>query len=124
MRWIEQHTYNNRIRKLHPAYKAAITFLVLLVCLLTTDYFISFFCFWGIFVLTVIWARIPISVFLKLILSEGSFLVIAILGVAVSVTFNPSIGAIRVGSLWFSITAASANLALVIFFRALVLLRL
>jgi len=119
MRWIEQHTYSNRIRKLHPAYKAGLAFLVLIVCLLTTNYFISFICFVGIFALTVIWARIPITVFLKLILSEGSFLFIAILGVAVSVTFHPSIGAYRVGNLWLNITAASVNLALVIFFRAL-----
>lgn len=119
MRWVEQYTYTNRIRNLHPAYKVCISFLIVLVCLATTNIVVPLLALICICFLLLIWAKIPLIVFLKMLLSEGWFLVMAVVSIAVSVTITPLPHALHIGFLWFSVSPKSFDMSLRLLMRAL-----
>lgn len=119
MRQLDAFAYSNQLRRLHPAYKAGCSLLALLLCLGLNRIYSSLVIFIFMLGLTIFWAGLPWRFVLRLILAEGSFLLIGVLGVAVSISGIPSPGALAFGPLWFNVSAESNHQALNLLMRAL-----
>ncbi|MCL5109341.1 MAG: cobalt ECF transporter T component CbiQ [Chloroflexi bacterium] len=84
MHVIDRHVYANRGRGVDPAHKAALVLLVLALCLLLDRPMVGLLaCAW-MWVLSSLWAGLPTGVFGRVLLAQGSFLVLAVAGVALS----------------------------------------
>ena len=119
MRWIDRYAYGNRIRRLNPAYKAGFSLSVILVCLVLNDPLVCALALVIVLGLAVFWAGLPASFFLKVLLTEGSFLLVGVLGVAVSLSTIPSGSGLKVGFLWLLVTPDSLMNAVSLFMRSL-----
>lgn len=119
MRWIDQFAYGNHISRLNPAVKAGISLLILLTALIANHIFVSLFLLFLILLLIVFWAKLPAKAFFKILLGESSFLLLAVLGVAVSVSTIPSEGARSFLGLWVSVTPDSLTHAVNLLLRAI-----
>ncbi len=86
MRLIDRFAYNNRIRKLDPAWKAGFSLLLLLSCLTVNRAGFSAACLTAVALITVLLAGIPLGPFLKILFTEAGFLVLSVGTVAVSVS--------------------------------------
>ncbi len=107
MHLLDRYAYSNRIRKLHPAYKAGCSFSALILCLGISRFGLSLFVLVVMLGLSIFWARLPARFVVRLTFVEGGFLLFGVLGVAISVSGIPSPGAIAMGPLWFNLSAAS-----------------
>lgn len=119
MHWIDQFAYNNRIRRLDPAYKAGFSLAILLLCLTIAIPWVSLILMMVMVSLSIFWAGLPARFVLKLLVLEGSFLFFGILGVAVSIATDSNPGAIPLGPFWLNVTPDSLYLALVLLTRSL-----
>ena len=119
MRWIDRYAYGNRIRRLNPAYKAGFSLFVMLICLVLNDPLICAIALLIVLGLAVFWAGLPTSFFLKVLLTEGSFLLIGVLGVAISLSTSSLAGGFKIGFLWFLVTPDSLMNAIELFARSL-----
>ncbi len=122
MHLIDQYAYSNRIRSIDPASKAGLALSVLVLCLLLNHVVVGVLAIAWMGILTTWWAGVPGRVFARAILAEGSFLLLAVVGVAVSVGPTPPpphAWQWHIGPLWVSSTPAAVGLALLLFSRAL-----
>jgi cobalt/nickel transport system permease protein len=122
MHIIDRYAYTNRIRRLDPAHKAALACLVIALCLLLSRPWVGLAAAAWMWALAVFWAGLPGRVFLRVLLAEGLFLCLAVVGVAVSVSSAPPPEALQgwqVGPLWLSTSPASLALAGLLVTRAL-----
>jgi cobalt/nickel transport system permease protein len=122
MHLIDQYAYSNRIRSVDPAARAGLALLMLVLCLLLNRIAVGVLTIGWMGVLTTWWAGVSGRVFVRLILAEGGFLVLAVVGVAVSVGFTPPpphAWQWSIGPLWVSSTPAAAGESLLLLSRAL-----
>jgi cobalt/nickel transport system permease protein len=89
MHIIDQYAYANRIRTVDPAQKAALTGLVIALCLLLNQPVVSLLALGWMWGLTVFWAGLPVRTFGRVILAEGFFLCLSVVGILVSVSLTP-----------------------------------
>ncbi len=108
---IDQYAYNNRLRSVDPAHKVGLAFSVLFLCLLLNKPLVGLAAVVWMHVLVVRVAGIEARAFRQVILVEGAFLVLATIGVALSVSLlDPgelSLWAVQVGPIWFSSSPAA-----------------
>lgn len=119
MRWIDRFAYGNRIRGLDPAYKAGFSLAVLVLGLGLDRPTVSLGLMIGVIALSILWAGLPAGFVLRLLLVEGGFLVVGVLGIAVSINTITSPGAVALGPFWLNVTPASIYLALKLLLRSL-----
>ncbi|MFV9505807.1 MAG: cobalt ECF transporter T component CbiQ [Oscillochloridaceae bacterium umkhey_bin13] len=121
MHLIDRYAYSNAIRTLDPAQKGGLSGLALLLCLFLDRPVVGLLTIIWMFALTTLWARIPVLVFGRVLLTEGLFLAFSVLGVAVSISLSPptSTMAWQVGPLWLSTSIEALELTLRLLTRAL-----
>ncbi len=123
MHIIDQYAYNNRLRSVDPAYKVLLAFSVLFLCLLLDKPLVGLSALAWMYLLATRLAGIQGRVFGKVILIEGAFMVLATIGVVVSVSLIDPRGistwSLRMGPLWFSSSPEALQKGVVIIARAL-----
>jgi cobalt/nickel transport system permease protein len=119
---IDRYAYTNRMRSLDPAQKGGLALLVITLCLLLNRPLVGIVAVGWVWVITTQWAGIPGRVFGRLLLVEGSFLVLAVVGVALSVSTTPPPATTwqwNIGPLWVSSSTAALEHAALLVSRAL-----
>lgn len=122
MHSIDQYAYTSRIRRIDPAQKAGLTLLVILLCLLLNRPAVGLVAVVWMAALTVFWAGLPWRVVGRVLLGEGLFLVLAVVGVVLSVSAAPLLPpfqGFQMGPLWVGTSPASLTLAALLASRAL-----
>lgn len=122
MHLIDRYAYTSRIRRIDPAQKAALSGLVIVLCLVLDQPTVGMLAVIWMAALAVVWAGVPGRVIGRVLLAEGLFLVLAVVGVVLSFSTAPpppAFQGIRVGSLWVSTSAGSLGLAALLVSRAL-----
>jgi cobalt/nickel transport system permease protein len=122
MHLIDRYAYANRIRRVDPAQKAGLAGLVILLCLLLSRPAVGLLAVGWMWGLTVGWAGHSWRLFGQVLLAEGLFLVLAVVGVALSLSLTPPpdqawVG--HVGPLWVSSSPPALETALLLVTRAL-----
>jgi cobalt/nickel transport system permease protein len=119
---IDRYAYTSRIRRIDPAQKAGLVALVIVLCLLLNRPAVGLVAVAWMAVLSVCWSRVPGRVVGRMLLAEGLFLVLAVVGVALSFStapLPPPFQSIQVGPLWVGTSPASLALAVLLVSRAL-----
>ncbi|NTU78212.1 MAG: cobalt ECF transporter T component CbiQ [Chloroflexales bacterium] len=121
MHLIDRHAYTNALRRVDPAQKGGLAALAIVLCLLLDRPAVGLLTLAWMLALTTLWARVPLLVFGRALLSEGLFLALSVVGVAVSVSLTPAgpAAAWRLGPLWLSAGPQGLSLALRLLTRAL-----
>jgi cobalt/nickel transport system permease protein len=122
MHFIDQYAYTNRIRTVAPVQKAGLTVTVLLLCLLLNRPLVGLMAIVWLWALATFWAGLPGRVFGRVLLAEGIFLALSVVGVAVSVNLAPPTEpgwAWPIGPVWVSSSPAAGQTALLLATRAL-----
>jgi cobalt/nickel transport system permease protein len=123
MHFIDDFAYNNRLRKIDPAFKAGLVGVILAVCILAGVPHVGLASTLVITLLAVGPAAIPLKVFGRVLLAEFAFFLLATVGVAVSITITSPLSinpwAIQIGPLWFSSSPAMLENALLIITRVM-----
>jgi cobalt/nickel transport system permease protein len=122
MHVIDQYAYSNHIRLIEPAQKAGLAVLVMLLCLILNRPAVGFIAMLWMWALATLVARLPWHVFGRVLLAEGLFLALSVIGVAVSAGSIPpadAIGALAIGPVWFGVSQAGLVTALTMVCRAL-----
>ncbi|MHB8992442.1 MAG: cobalt ECF transporter T component CbiQ, partial [Chloroflexota bacterium] len=86
---LDQYAYSNRLRRVDPAHKAALVIAAMALCLLSDRLSVG--------LMTVLWmwgmsslvAGLPVLIVGRLLLAEGLFLALAVLGVTISIGSAP-----------------------------------
>lgn len=119
---IDQYAYTSRIRQLDPAQKAALTALVIVLCLLLDRPLVGLAAVLWMGGLTIFWAGIPGRVVGRVLLAEGLLLLLSVVGVALSFSTAPlpaPVASVQVGLLWIGTSPAALALAARLGCRAL-----
>jgi cobalt/nickel transport system permease protein len=122
MHLIDQYAYNSRIRRIDPAQKAALVGLVIVLCLLLDHPAVGLVAVVWMGGLAVAWAGVPGRIIGRVLLAEGLFLALAVVGVALSFSTAPlpaPFESIQIGPLWVGTSASSLALAALLVSRAL-----
>lgn len=120
MHLIDSQAYGNRLRLIDPALKAGLSGSVLLICLIASQHLINMIAVLWLFVLGVVWARLPVRLLIGLLAAEGSFLLVSVLGILITVTSQaPSTPSLGFGSIWLTILPESFYTASGLVSRAL-----
>lgn len=118
---IDHYAYSNRFRFVDPAQKAGLALLVILLCLVLDRPAVGLLAagwMWGL----ASRAGLPAVVFTRLLLAEGLFLLLAVSGVALSLSLTPPEGSFwlwKVGPWWLGSSQASIETAARLATRAL-----
>lgn len=118
---IDRYAHSNAIRCLDPAQKGALALLAMGLCLLIDHLLTSLLTIGWMLALTVLWARVPARVFLRVILAQSIFLAVSSVGVAISIGIGPAVPdswALCVGSLSIGTRPAALTLAFLLIARA------
>jgi len=111
MHLIDNYAYGNRLRRVDPAFKVGLAFSVLLLCLLLNKPLVGLAAVIWMYALVVRVAGIKGRVFRRVVLVEGTFMVLATIGVVLSVSLiDPrelSQWAVQLGPIWFSSSPAA-----------------
>ncbi|NJP04664.1 MAG: cobalt ECF transporter T component CbiQ [Chloroflexaceae bacterium] len=122
MHLIDRYAYMSRIRFIDPAQKVALSGLVIGLCLLLDRPAVGLVAVLWMAGLAIIWAGLPAVMVGRLLLTEGLFLLLAVVGVAMSLSLvapPASFQSIQFGPLWVSSNAESRALAALLVTRAL-----
>jgi cobalt/nickel transport system permease protein len=122
MHIIDQYAYTSRIRRIDPAQKAALTALVIVLCLLLNHPAVGAVAVVWMGGLAVMWAGVPGRVVGRVLLAEGLFLLLAVVGVLLSFSTDPlpaPFANVQVGPIWVGTSSASLALAALLVSRAL-----
>ena len=123
MKLIDDFAYNNHLRSVDPAYKAALTLSVLLLCLVLDSPLVGIVALLWMVGLAVFMAGLPLKVFGRVLLAEFSFFVLATAGVAVSVSLTSPLSinpwAVQAGPFWLSTSREALDQALLILTRVM-----
>lgn len=113
MHVIDRYAYSTRIRRVNPMQKAALSLLVIVLCLVLDRPAVGLLGVLWMWLLASYWSQIPSSLFGRLLLAEGLFLILAVSAVAINVGtiqdntgWNWSLGPLWVGTNLNSIDAA------------------
>lgn len=106
MHIIDQYAYNNRIRKIDPAHKAALAGSVLFLCLILNKPLVGTLAVGWMWLLAVWLAELPARVFGRVLLAEATFLTLTTTGVVLSFSLTDPVGVStwvwRAGPVWVS----------------------
>jgi cobalt/nickel transport system permease protein len=120
---IDQYAYNNRIRQVDPAYKVGLALTVVILCLILNEPPVGLAAIGWMYWITVYLTGIPGRTFAKLIVTEGAFLMLTIVGVVVSFSLadpgHISTWAWQIGPIWISGSPASLYQGINLVTRAL-----
>jgi cobalt/nickel transport system permease protein len=121
MHLIDRHAYNNRLRLVDPAQKGGLAALAIGLCLLLDRPAVGLLAVAWMLALTTLWARVPPLAFGRALVAEGLFLLLSVVGVAVSVSVSLPTSSLawRLGPLWLSTSPAALDLAARLLTRAL-----
>lgn len=123
MQLIERYAYYNRLRAVPPDHKAAISLLVLLLCLALDKPAVSIACIAWMSLLVVLIAEVPMRTFGRLLLVEGSFMLMTIPGILVSISSSapsdPAAWSWPLGPVWISTSPAALWQGIALVTRAL-----
>jgi cobalt/nickel transport system permease protein len=122
MHIIDQYAYANRIRTVDPGQKAALAGLVILLCLLLNQPVVSLLALGWMWGLTTFWAGLPVRTFGRVILAEGFFLILSVIGILVSVSLTPPPPPSwqwQLGTVWVSSSPAAIGTAVQLVTRSL-----
>ncbi len=120
MHIIDRYAYTNAIRELDPAQKGGLALIAIILCLALDQPAVGVLTLGWMFALAVLWARVPALVFGRALLAEAPFLLLSLLGVALSVSLAPlAAPAVQLGPLWLGSSAESLAMATRLFTRAL-----
>lgn len=123
MHTIDRYAYNNRIRFVNPASKAALAGATILLVLLLDRPLVSVVALLWMLGLMIWAAGISPLIIGRLLLAEGVFLALTVIGVAISVSWNQPdeslYWASHIGPLWLSTSSASLQQASTLVLRAL-----
>jgi cobalt/nickel transport system permease protein len=114
MHLIDHYAYQSRIRDIDPAQKSALAVLVIGLCLSLDSPAVGLVAVTWMAALTIFWAGVPWRVVGRVLLAEGLFLVLAVVGVALSFSTGPlppAFHSIQIGPLWIGTSADSLALA-------------
>ena len=84
---IDHYTYNNRLHKIDPVYKAGLAFAVGLLCLSLNHVWVSLLTLGWMVILTTAIAGIPVSTFVRVLAAEAIFMTLTSLGIMVNLSF-------------------------------------
>lgn len=120
---IDHYAYTNRLRQVDPVVKAGLASSVLLLCLALSRPAVGILATLWMWGLSICLAGLPAAVFGRLLIAEGTFMLITVVGVALSVSTSPVLGedswSWQIGPLWVSSSPAMIQLALTLLTRAL-----
>ncbi|MBI2908460.1 MAG: cobalt ECF transporter T component CbiQ [Chloroflexi bacterium] len=122
MHVIDRLAYSNHVRAVSPGQKAGTAFSVLVLCLVLDRPAVGLLAAFSMWALATFWAGIPGRVFGRLLLAEGVFLSVAVVGVAVNVTTTATVRdgwGWALGSLWIGANQVSVETAARLVTRAL-----
>ena len=123
MNFIDNHSYQNRLRLVDPASKVLFVFIVLILCLVSDSPFVGFTAVLWMWGLAVLLAKIPFRVLGKILMAEFGFFVLATAGVAISVTLKSPVDinpwTLNFGLIWFSTSPELLIAALLILTRVM-----
>ncbi|ABY35781.1 MAG TPA: cobalt ECF transporter T component CbiQ [Chloroflexus aurantiacus] len=119
LRVIDRYAFSNRLRNVDPAQKSGIALATILLCLLLDRPLVGWIATVWMVGIMAGYARIPLHVVIAVLTTESVFLVLSVVGIAVSVGFEASEAALRLGPLWIGFHHAALPLALQVFSRAL-----
>jgi len=107
---IDRFAYGNRLRHTDPSLKTAIALAMLILCLVLNVPVANLFALGWMSLLTVSVAHIPARVFGRILLGESAFLVLATVGIVVTVSGTPppveTLWRVHLGTLWLFGTTA------------------
>jgi cobalt/nickel transport system permease protein len=120
---IDQHAHHNRIRSLDPAYKVGLALTVLLLCLALNKPLVGVAALAWMYLLAVRLAGLSWRIFGRVVLVEGTFMILATIGVVLNVGLTDpgdiSPWTLRLGPLWFSSSPDSFYQGVTLVTRAL-----
>ncbi len=120
---IDQYAYSNRLRRIDPAYKVGLAFAVLLLCLLLNEPLVGVVAAGWMVLLAVRLAGLSARTFGRVLLIEGTFMVLATVGVVLSLSLvdprSISPWAVQLGPVWLSSSPESLYLGVSLVTRAL-----
>jgi cobalt/nickel transport system permease protein len=120
---IDRYAYSNRIRHVWPDHKVGVALAVLVLCLALNELLVGLAAVGWMFLLAVAMARVPARTFGRVLLAEGSFMVLTTLGILLSVSTGDPRGLTvwtwKVGPLWVSSSPASLRQGAELVARAL-----
>jgi cobalt/nickel transport system permease protein len=120
---IDQHAHHNRIRSLDPAYKVGLSLTVLLLCLVFNKPLVGLIAVGWMYLLALWLAGLGWLTFGRVVLVEGTFMILTTIGVVFSVSLTEpgdiSPWALRLGPLWLSSSPDSLYQGVTLVTRAL-----
>lgn len=122
MELIDRYAYTNRLRQVDPAQKALLAGMVIGLCLLLNQPAVGLAAVAWMAGLAVLLAGLPAPVVGRVLLAEALFLLLAVLGVALSFSTAPlpaAFASVQLGPLWVGANADSLALAVLLVSRAL-----
>jgi cobalt/nickel transport system permease protein len=122
MHIIDQYAYANRIRTVDPAQKAALAGLGIILCLALNQPGVSLLALGWMWGLTVFWAKLPSRTFGRVILAQGFFLILSVIGILVSLSLTPppvESWRWQLGTFWVSSSPAALETAIQLITRSL-----
>jgi cobalt/nickel transport system permease protein len=122
MHIIDRYAYANDIRRIDPAHKAGLALLVVCLCLLLQRPAVGLLATGWMWLLAAFWAGLPGRAFGRVLLAETGFLLLATLGIALSLSSARPVGmdwSWRFGPLWLSSSWPLLEQTLLLVARAL-----
>lgn len=123
MSFIDAYAYSNRLRRVTPALKAGLAAVILSLCLALRSPYVGLMAVLWMVGLAIGLAGISLRVFGQILLAEGTFFLLAIVGIAVSVTVSPPprpyLLSLRMGPVWLSSTPLALHEALLVISRVM-----
>ncbi len=122
MRVIDRYAFGNALRQIDPAQKGGLALLAIVLCLVLDRPAVGLLTLVWMLMVTARWAGIPLQVFGRVLLTEGVFLGLSVVGVALSIAGEApeaSVFAWNAGALWVSATPESLTLAIHVLTRSL-----
>lgn len=110
MHIVDQYAYSNRIRQIDPAPKVGLALTVLALCLALNEPQVGLLAVGWMYLLATRLAGLPPRVFGRVLLAEATFLVLATVGVVISLSLSdprpPAVWAWHAGPVWISTSPA------------------
>ena len=123
MHLIDRYAYSNALRHTNPLLKGGLALAFIILCLTLNKPLVGLTATLWMMFLTIALARIPWRTLGSLILTEGSFLLLATIAVILSFSFHSPISlegwSLKLGPLWISTTPAALYQASNLILRAL-----
>ncbi len=119
LRVIDRYAFTNRLRTVDPAQKSGIALTTIVLCLMLDRPLVGGLALLWMIGLAIGYARVPWRVMMAVLSAESVFLVLSVIGIAVSLSFEASAHALQLGPIYLSIHRTSVLVALQVLSRAL-----